>query len=131
MAPPPARAARRRAWGRRAGISLTQPAKLHSLVVQAAPGDQAPRELRLFVNQPNITFTDVEDLPAVQTVELSEAQAAGEPVVLQFVKFQNVSHLTIFVSSNFGDAEVSAVSRVQLIGQPIHQTNMSDLKKGG
>ena len=42
-----------------------------------------------------------------------------------------VSHLTLFISSNLGDEEVSAVSRIQLIGQPIHMTNMSDLKKGG
>ena len=42
-----------------------------------------------------------------------------------------VSHLTLFISSNMGDEEVSALSRIQLIGQPIHMTNMSDLKKGG
>ena len=126
-------------------------------MLQAAPGGQAPRTVRLFINSPDISFVDVEDLQAVQTLELSDAHARGVPIQLQFVKFQNgatrracvregggpvaarahhrraraVSHLTLFISSNMGDEEVSAVSRIQLIGQPIHMTNMSDLKKGG
>ena len=58
-------------------------------MLQAAPGGQAPRTVRLFINSPDISFVDVEDLQAVQTLELSDAHARGVPIQLQFVKFQN------------------------------------------
>ena len=71
---------------------------------------------------------DVEDLVPTQTLTFSGASGT---VPLQYVKFQNVSSLTVFLEDNQGDEEVTQISQLQLIGMPLATTNMNDLKKGG
>ena len=42
-----------------------------------------------------------------------------------------MSSLTVFLESNQGDTESTALSRLELIGMPVATTNMKDLKKVG
>ena len=60
-----------------------------------------------------------------------DSHTVGEPLILKFVSFQNVSHLTLFLVGNLEDGEVTEVQRVRVVGQPLSTTNMSELKKGG
>jgi len=53
----------------------------------------------------------------------------AKPIVLRFVKFQNVNNLTLFFKDNQGDKEVTSLSKLQLIGMPMSATNMSDFKR--
>jgi len=109
-------------------ITLAQPSKISSIRVAGTEAALAPSTIKLYVNKDNLSFDDVEDLPATQTIEMTGASAE---IKLNFVKFQNVSTLTVFIEGNQGGDDVTALSRFHLIGQPIHTTNMSELKKGG
>jgi len=109
-------------------ITLAQPSKISSIRVAAPEAASAPSTIKLFVNKSGLAFEDVEDLPPTQTLTL---QGAADELKLNFVKYQNVSSLTVFIEGNQGDEEATTLSRFHLIGTPIHTTNMNDLKKGG
>ncbi|KDE07093.1 hypothetical protein MVLG_02663 [Microbotryum lychnidis-dioicae p1A1 Lamole] len=93
---------------------------------------QAPKKIRLFVNAGStLTFDDAESLEPAQEIELTEKQAKGEEAVqLRFVRFQNVTLLSVFVASNQGDEEVTRLDGLELIGASIDGTDMSALSKG-
>ena len=44
---------------------------------------QAPKRIKLFVNQPTIGFSAAADASGVQELELSEAQLGGEQIPLK------------------------------------------------
>ena len=95
----------------------------------AAPGDgRAPKELKLIINRRTIDFSDAEALAGEQVLEIA-ADRLGERLELNFVKFQRVERLTIFVSSNQGDEETSALWGLKLFGAPIFTTNLADFKR--
>lgn len=90
----------------------------------------APKTIKLFVNQSGVDFDNAESTEAAQEVVLDEAQAKGEKSVeLRFVRFQNVGHLSIFVVDNQGGEDVTRVDKLELIGVSVEGTNMADLKK--
>lgn len=107
---------------------------------------QAPKTIRLFVNNPNVGFDDAESLDPAQEVEISEAQARGEEVInLRFVRFQSVSSLQvscvgfekrvqktdrsqIFVSANQGEDDVSRIDKLEVLGVQIEGTDMSQVR---
>ena len=88
----------------------------------------APATIKLFANKQNMSFDDCEDYPATQTLTLTGGAAT---LPLQLTKFLSVSSLTVFVESNQGDEEATCLSRLEVIGVPVHTTNMNDLKKVG
>lgn len=47
----------------------------------------------------------------------------------RFVKFQNVSSLTVFVEDNQGGEATSVIQRLRFIGQTQAATNMSEFKR--
>lgn len=106
------------------GVKFAAEAKLQS----AAAG---PRRVRLLVDQPDVAFGDVETLPAVQELTLTPADLAGGGVGqrLKFVKFQNVSSVTMFIEDNQDDADVTFLSRIEFIGAPIDGMRVADIKK--
>lgn len=73
----------------------------------------APKTIKLFVNNVTMGFDDAESLEPAQEIVLTEAQAKGdEAIPLRFVRFQNVSALSV---SHFGSPLVSrAVSGIGL-----------------
>ena len=109
-------------------VAFKSRVKLHSISV-SGPGDgRAPKALALFVNRPNLDFGDTESMQATQELELSSDQL-GQRLDLKFVSFQAVDHLTVFVRTNQGDAESSALSNLQIWGAQVHTTNMGDFKR--
>jgi len=109
---------------------FNQPVKIHSILISpGADAEQAPKTLRLFANETNpLSFDDAETRPATQEFEL-EFSELTKPIVLRFVKFQNVNNLTLFFKDNQGDNEVTSISKLQLIGMPMSATNMADFKR--
>ncbi|GAA6058788.1 hypothetical protein JCM10212_001904 [Sporobolomyces blumeae] len=101
------------------------------LTTSASSLKSAPKSIRLFVNQPSLGFDEAESLEPAQEVELTENQARGdEAVQLRFVRFVNVSHLSIFVASNQGGEDVTRIDKLDLIGVPIEGTgDLSGLQK--
>ncbi|GAA5890606.1 hypothetical protein JCM5296_004312 [Sporobolomyces johnsonii] len=114
-------------------IPVNQSIKLRALRFSTLPSSlpQAPKSIKLFVNQSSLGFDEAESQEAAQEFELTEDQAKGlEAVQLRFVRFQNVSHLTIFVASNQGDEDSTRIDKLELIGVPIEGTaDLAGLKK--
>mmetsp|Transcript_18658 Transcript_18658/g.26180 ORF Transcript_18658/g.26180 Transcript_18658/m.26180 type:complete len:185 (-) Transcript_18658:364-918(-) len=91
-----------------------------------------PKDVKLYINQPNMDFDDAENLNEVQAFSLSEDDLkSGKVIDTEFVKFQKVNSLTVFIETNQGDDEQTVLSKLQLFGIPRQRTNMSELKKVG
>lgn len=74
-------------------------------------------------------FDNAASLESVQVIELKkedykkpeqeEKGNAGTAVIpLKFVKFQNVNVLNIFIESNLGDSETTAIGHLTVLGDP-------------
>lgn len=109
-------------------IDFQSKVKVHSISISAPADGRAPKGLKLFVNKTTMDFSDAEGSAAEQEFELSEEQL-GQRIELKFVKFQNVDRLTLFVSSNMGDEDVTALSGIKLWGTGLAQTNMAEFKR--
>jgi|UniRef100_A0A7S0JC05 hypothetical protein len=110
-------------------VAFTTPVKLFSISVKAPAN--APSELHLFSNRTSMAFEDAEGMPPTQTIALTSTHVAGTPVPVQYVKFQNVSTLSIFIPSNQEETDVTTLHQLRFDGHPIATTNMSELKKMG
>lgn len=104
--------------------------KLHSLNIWGG-GETAPKTVKLFINNDHLAFDDVEDKKPHHEFELTAKDVGGGTIVLPFVKFQFVTNLTIFISNNLADDEVTTLERIQLFGQSIAPTDMKEFKKVG
>jgi len=109
-------------------MTLSQTFKLHAIKVAGPDDGSAPSVIKLFANKQAMTFDDTEDYQATQILSLTSASAT---LPLQQTKFTAVSSLTIFIEGNQGDHESTGLSRIELVGVPVHTTDMKDLKKGG
>ena len=79
------------------------------LVTLPSASAQAPKTIKLFVNKANIGFDDAESVEPAQEIEITEAQARGdEAIQLRFVRFQNVSVLS--VSPSFIQPDASGLT---------------------
>jgi len=109
-------------------IAFPQLMKLHAVKIAGPDDGSAPKTIKLFANKSNMDFGDCEDYPATQTLTLS---GTSQTMPLQLTKFLSVSSITVFIEDNQADDEVTALSRLEFVGVPVHTTNMNDLKKVG
>ncbi|KAK0602199.1 hypothetical protein LWI29_031325 [Acer saccharum] len=109
-------------------LPFTQVVKLHSIVVKG-PEEEGPKTVKLFSNREHMGFSNVNDFPPSDTVVLSSDNLKGHPVVLKFVKFQNVRSLTIFIEDNQSGSEITKVLKIALFGTTVETTDMKGLKK--
>jgi len=116
-------------------IPFNEAVKLSSIRftgVSKADGESGPKTVKLFVDMPNISFNDVEDITPTQVVALGAKDLQGDKdIVLKFVKFQRVRSITLFFEENQGDSDVTVINNVTFIGSPVEGTNMKNLKKSG
>ena len=75
-------------------------------------------------------FQSVDSLVAVQELELEGKDLDPSVLIpLKFVKFQNVTSLTVFIQSNQGGEETTALQRLRCVGVAVEATNMKDFKR--
>lgn len=121
-------------------IPFTKCVKLMAIIL-TVPGDakgKCPKEIRLWKNRPHMDFADIDNADATETLlireeDLKEPLSKGMRSILlplTFVKFQDVSFLSICIVSNFG-AQTSAIHALQLLGQDPKGMDLSQLKKTG
>jgi len=91
--------------------------------------ESAPKSVKIWIDQPHFSFSDVEDATPVQSFELDEKDVDGKEIKLAFVKYQSVSSLTIFIGTNQKDTDVTILNKLEFIGCPKEGTNMANLKK--
>jgi len=109
-------------------IAFSQNVKLHSLKI-LGPTDKGPKNVKLFVNQPQtLDFDRADSMEPVQLLELT-AKDLKDPIPLRFVKFQNISNLQLFVRDNQSGADTTVIHHLAIIGSPMSTTNMSDFKR--
>ncbi|EFJ06578.1 hypothetical protein SELMODRAFT_272267 [Selaginella moellendorffii] len=109
-------------------IPFNQVVKLHSVMIKS-PADEGPKTVRLFANRQNMGFSNVGDFPPNDVITLTPEHLKGKPVLLKYVKFQNVRSVTVFIEDNQSGGEVTKLQRISLIGSTVETTNMSELKK--
>jgi hypothetical protein len=83
-------------------LSLTifeflQSVKIRSLILHTQDPQLGPKQIKLRINNPSLGFEDFEDDKAItQALDVSEEQLKdGKPLVLRFVRFQNVKALSV------------------------------------
>uniref|UniRef100_A0A1B6CCK4 Thioredoxin domain-containing protein n=1 Tax=Clastoptera arizonana TaxID=38151 RepID=A0A1B6CCK4_9HEMI len=110
-------------------VIFNQAVKIHSLKILAPP-EKGPKILRLFINQPYpLDFARAGSNTPLQEVEVSKEELEGNPVNLNYVKFQNVQNLYVFVKNNQSGTETTRIDYFQVIGSPVISVNMNDFKR--
>ncbi|VVA96490.1 unnamed protein product [Arabis nemorensis] len=109
-------------------IPFNQVIKLHSFAIKG-PEEEGPKTVKFFSNKEHMCFSNVNDFPPSDSAELTEENLKGKPVVLKYVKFQNVRSLTIFIEDNQSGSEVTKVQKIALYGSTVETTDMKGLKK--
>ncbi|KAG8649746.1 hypothetical protein MANES_08G133000v8 [Manihot esculenta] len=95
-------------------IPFTQVVKLYSVVVKGP--EEGPKTVKLFSNKEHMGFSNVNDFPPSDTAILSPDDLKGKPVVLKYVKFQNVRSLTLFIEDNQSGSDITKVQKIALFG---------------
>nr|XP_027107417.1 PITH domain-containing protein At3g04780-like isoform X2 [Coffea arabica] len=106
-------------------IPFNQVVKLHSIIIKG-PEEEGPKTVKLFSNREHMGFSNVNDFPPSDTAVLSEDNLKGKPVILKYVKFQNVRSLTVFVEDNQSSSDITKVQKIVLCGT----TSQTQLKSG-
>jgi thiol-disulfide isomerase/thioredoxin len=111
-------------------IAFNQLIKLHSIRINGPP-DKAPKTVKIFINQPKtLDFDSAESMNSIQTLELtSDDIQNGSVIPLVYVKFQNVSSITLFIKDNQDGGEVTRIDQLVFYGSPVGATNMADFKR--
>lgn len=120
-------------------IPFRQPVKLTAIglsVPSETEWTMAPKQVKLFKNQSNLDFSDVEDAVPTASFEISAQRIVGQKgstMVYQEVspgRFRDVASLAIFIESNHG-AGVSRLYSVSLVGLSKEGLDMTNLQKSG
>mmetsp|Transcript_4438 Transcript_4438/g.14386 ORF Transcript_4438/g.14386 Transcript_4438/m.14386 type:complete len:151 (-) Transcript_4438:167-619(-) len=91
-------------------IPFTKMVKLHSLIIKAPQDGTGPKTVKIFVNAPSMGFSDASDVVPADVIELSGGDLMGEkPILLKYVKFQNVKSIDVFVEDNQEDEETTKI----------------------
>ncbi|CAK9143057.1 unnamed protein product [Ilex paraguariensis] len=109
-------------------LPFTQVIKLHSFAI-TGPEEEGPKTVKLFSNKEHMGFSNVNDFPPSDTAVLSVDDLKGKPVVVKYVKFQNVRSLTIFIEDNQSGSDITKVQKIILYGTTVETTDMKGLKK--
>ncbi|GKA10714.1 PITH domain-containing protein [Tanacetum coccineum] len=88
-----------------------------------------PQTVKLYTNKEHMGFSNVSDYPPSDTLALTPENLKGKPVVLKYVKFQNVRSLTIFIEDNQSGSDMTKVQKIILQGMTVETTDMKGLKK--
>eukprot|EP01071_Lankesteria_metandrocarpae_P003039 Lankesteria_metandrocarpae@DN2718_c0_g1_i10.p1 len=93
------------------------------------PPADAPKNVRLFLNKPSLTFNDTDTEAAADDIELTkENVCGGEPYKLRYVKYRFVHHLALFIHDTFGDSDVMRIKNIEILGTSGESLKMNDWK---
>lgn len=110
-------------------IPFQNSVKLHSISIASDAGDSAPRRVKLFINRASLGFSEASSEAAVQEFELTPDNLEGQPVVLKYVKFQRVTHLTIFIEDNQGEDDMTRIQCIRLFGSAGQTMDVAAINK--
>lgn len=108
-------------------LRFHQPVRVHSIWIagEQPSSSKAPKTVRLFANNPvTLDFDRAQASVGVQEIvfgSFDKAVKGGEgwTTQLNFVRFQNVSNLQLFIIDNQADDEQTVISGLRLFGTPL------------
>ncbi|KAE9001388.1 hypothetical protein PR003_g18736 [Phytophthora rubi] len=87
-------------------IPFTEAVSIKSICISGSAGDGAhPKAVKLFTNRDDIDFSNANELPPQQQLDLVEDDSANIDYPLQVRKFQGVSSVTLFFEDSYGGDE--------------------------
>lgn len=84
---------------------------------------RAPKMIKIFVNQPNMDFSNVDSSAPLHTVTFTQkdykdvGDHLSASLIVPFVKFQKVKNLTLFIENNLSSLDTTALSYLQPFGK--------------
>ncbi|KAF0383902.1 DUF1000-domain-containing protein [Gigaspora margarita] len=113
-------------------VPFNQAVKLHSIKLVSKDIEHAPKTIKLYANRINIGFDETDSTEETQLLQLTQKDYEENAIVpLRFVKFQNVTNISLFIEDNIGDEETTVLKELIFIGSPVETTKMENLKKIG
>jgi len=98
---------------------FTGQAKLHSLLLYAAPTPSSPRTIKLFRNRADLDFATAADLSSTQTVSMPQTRTGAEADVLEIplnrAHWNTTTSVTLFFEDNWSDGD-DEVTRLSYLG---------------
>lgn len=112
-------------------LAFQQPVKLHSLQLVGPDDGRAAKTVKLFINQTHtLDFDAAEQRKPTQEFSLTADNTRADSLIpLQYVKYQNVQTLTLFVKDNQGDCETTVINHIGVYGSTLDATNMKEFKR--
>lgn len=91
-------------------VPFTEGVRVTHVSITGHVGGQAPKEVKIWADREDIDFTNAEDLTPSQTIELVDPDVhigfdGNLDYPLRGSKFNNITHLTLFFTDNFGADE--------------------------
>ncbi|CAL8068177.1 unnamed protein product [Calicophoron daubneyi] len=111
-------------------VTFSQFVKLRAIQING-PEENGPKTLKIFINQTATPdFEACGSGKAVQEFTLSPKDLAdGASVLLNYVKFQKVTTVTLFIKDNQGGTDVTRIDKLKFFGSPVNTTNMQNFKR--
>ncbi|KAI9473605.1 MAG: PITH domain-containing protein [Benjaminiella poitrasii] len=111
-------------------VPFNQPVKLHSLKFKVPNVANAPKTVKIYTNRTVLGFDDADSVKETQVLELKPENFEQDAVVnLRFVKYQNITHIMLFIEDNQEDEETTQLQQLIFIGCPVEATNMNEFNK--
>jgi len=98
-------------------VPFEQNCKIKSITVSVPNNDKAPKTIKIFKNEKNMDFESTSDVKPTQVIQLQKKEG-DQSFDLQFVKFQDVLSLTLFVEENYGN-DISVLQNVSFQGESL------------
>jgi len=99
-------------------VPFREKVKLRGVRFVAHDKDNGPKSVRLFVDKPNLSFSDATK-GETHAFSIDSKDLNGNEQKVKFAKFQSVSEITIFIESNQSDGDVTVLNGIEFIGCPI------------
>ncbi|CAG8774487.1 27004_t:CDS:2, partial [Gigaspora margarita] len=99
-------------------IPFNQTIDLHSIKIVPNNIDQAPKEVKIFINRPIIlSFDDAEAIKETQKLEFIKADYENRTIIpLKSVKFQKVTNIVLYIKNNIGDMDTTVIKELIFYG---------------
>eukprot|EP00179_Madagascaria_erythrocladioides_P020547 CAMPEP_0198344216 /NCGR_PEP_ID=MMETSP1450-20131203/66153_1 /TAXON_ID=753684 ORGANISM="Madagascaria erythrocladiodes, Strain CCMP3234" /NCGR_SAMPLE_ID=MMETSP1450 /ASSEMBLY_ACC=CAM_ASM_001115 /LENGTH=230 /DNA_ID=CAMNT_0044049459 /DNA_START=59 /DNA_END=751 /DNA_ORIENTATION=- len=98
-------------------VPFTASVKVKALMFVGVDSGSAPRTVRCFINRDDVDFTNVADLEPLAEFD-TNADLVGElEYATKYAKWQNVQSLTLHISANCADEDVTKVSFIGIKGE--------------
>ncbi|RIB24005.1 PITH domain-containing protein [Gigaspora rosea] len=99
-------------------IPFNQAIDLHSIKIVPIDIGQAPKEVKIFINRPNIlSFDDAEAIRETQKLEFNPTDYKNNAIIrLRSVGFKKVTNIVLYIKNNIGDMDTTIIKELIFYG---------------